>query len=87
MFMHRVGHQPMRRYIAIIPQSTFDRRGHFCTGVYFYFLGTDHGPATFSLDPPICRLGAWPHMTQTITMRHLEKTIFGGHRPYRYRLE
>ena len=71
----------MLRDITVVPDSTFDRRGYFRTGMYFDFLGANDTPAAFRLDPAIGGLGAGTRMAQRIAMRHLEKPVWRGYRP------
>ena len=87
VLVHRIGHQPMLRDIALVPQPPLDKGRQFRTGMNLHFLGADNAPAALGLDRSIGGLGARASVPQHVAVRHLEKTIRRRHRADFHRLE
>ena len=87
VFVYSIGHQSVRGYISIVPQSTFNIRCQLSAWMNFDVLATNHSPATLSFYAPILSFGSWATVSERIAMRYLEKSIGCEHRPDLNRLK
>ena len=87
MFVHRIDHAGVIGNVACVPKTPFDRRGEIGAMVDSHFLGRDHRPAAFRLDPAHGGHAAWVALAHAVAMRHLIKAVTRRDRADLHRLE